>query len=108
MPAINPLESQQLATAKLLVNEGNDLEDAGRLEEALEKYDQAASIDPGYASAHLNRGNIFGLVGKPAFAAQAYQQAIALQPEFAAAYFNLGNSNFTFNIYFKSNFFKIT
>jgi predicted O-linked N-acetylglucosamine transferase (SPINDLY family) len=91
-PALNPPESTQFASAKFLVEEGNELEDAGRLDEALAKYDQAASIAPSYASAHLNRGNIFGLVGQPAFAAQAYQQAIALQPEFAAAHFNLGNS----------------
>jgi protein O-GlcNAc transferase len=84
--------SAGIDTAKLLVQEGNALEDAGHLQEALAKYDLALSSAPDYASAHLNRGNIFGLVDQHAFAAAAYKQAIALQPEFAAAHFNLGNA----------------
>lgn len=90
--SVSSPQSTVLDAAKRLVVEGNELEDAGRLEEALAKYDLAADIAPGYASAHLNRGNIFGMVSQPEFAAQAYQQAIALQPNFAAAHFNLGNS----------------
>lgn len=87
----SPLTAQTDA-ARLLVKQGNDLEDSGRLQEALAKYDQALATAPSFASAQVNRGNIFLAVKQPGFAAEAYQQAIALQPDLAAAHFNLGNA----------------
>jgi protein O-GlcNAc transferase len=80
--------------AQALICKGNDLEDAGQLKEALALYEQAASLVPGFSSAHLNRGNALLALGQPDQAIKAYQDAIAVQPDFAAAHFNLGNAQF--------------
>jgi tetratricopeptide (TPR) repeat protein len=52
-PPVAPLNS-----AIALIDEGNALEEQGRILEAMARYEAAARIDPRCARAHLNRGNI--------------------------------------------------
>lgn len=74
-----------------LIEEGNALEEQGRLSEAMRCYDAAVQADPRCARAHLNRGNILLATARVDEARHAYQIAIACDPRYAAAYFNLAN-----------------
>jgi tetratricopeptide (TPR) repeat protein/2-polyprenyl-3-methyl-5-hydroxy-6-metoxy-1,4-benzoquinol methylase len=79
--------------ALALIDEGNVLEEQGRISEAMALYDAAVEADPQCARGHLNRGNILG-VAQFDDARGAYQRAITCDPHFAAAHFNLGNLNY--------------
>jgi Tfp pilus assembly protein PilF/2-polyprenyl-3-methyl-5-hydroxy-6-metoxy-1,4-benzoquinol methylase len=86
-----PVTSRNSAVA--LLDEGNALEEQGRIPEAMARYDAAVQADPQCARAHLNRGNI--LAGaKVDEARTAYELAIRCDPHYAAAHFNLGNLNY--------------
>jgi tetratricopeptide (TPR) repeat protein/2-polyprenyl-3-methyl-5-hydroxy-6-metoxy-1,4-benzoquinol methylase len=76
-----------------LVDEGNALEEQGRLAEAMARYEAAIQADPRCARAHLNRGNVLLASARIAEARSAYEQAIACDPQYAGAHFNLGNLN---------------
>jgi tetratricopeptide (TPR) repeat protein/2-polyprenyl-3-methyl-5-hydroxy-6-metoxy-1,4-benzoquinol methylase len=75
-----------------LIDEGNALEEQGRIAEAMARYDAAVQADPQCARAHLNRGNILASAQFDE-ARRAYQLAITFDPHYAAAHFNLGNLN---------------
>ena len=85
-----PIASRNSAIA--LIDEGNALEEQGKIEEAMARYDAAVQADPQCARAHLNRGNILA-DGQFDEARRAYQLAITCDPHYAAAHFNLGNLN---------------
>ena len=76
-----------------LIDEGNALEDTGRLDEALQRYDAAILLAPKLARAHLNRGNILSTKDDLSGALAAYNTAIVCNPEYAAAHYNSGNAN---------------
>jgi tetratricopeptide (TPR) repeat protein/2-polyprenyl-3-methyl-5-hydroxy-6-metoxy-1,4-benzoquinol methylase len=76
-----------------MIDEGNALEEQGRIPEAMALYEAAIQTDPQCARAHLNRGNIFLAGAQFDEARSAYQLAIACEPRYAAAHFNLGNLN---------------
>jgi tetratricopeptide (TPR) repeat protein/2-polyprenyl-3-methyl-5-hydroxy-6-metoxy-1,4-benzoquinol methylase len=86
------VESRNLAIA--MIDEGNALEERGRIIEAMARYDAAVRADPQCARAHLNRGNILLADTHLDEARNAYQLAIACDPNYAAAHFNLGNLNY--------------
>jgi Tfp pilus assembly protein PilF/SAM-dependent methyltransferase len=77
-----------------LIDEGNALEEQGRIAEAMARYDAAVRTDPRCARAHLNRGNILLAGGQIHEARGAYELAIECDPRYAGAHFNLGNLNF--------------
>ena len=81
-------------TAVAMIDEGNALEEQGRIAEAMARYDAAVQADPQCARAHLNRGNILLAGAQVDEARSAYQLAIACDPHYAAAHFNLGNLNY--------------
>ena len=87
-----PVASRNLAVA--MIDEGNALEEQGRIAEAMARYDAAVHADPQCARAHLNRGNILLAGAKVDEARSAYELAIACDPHYAAAHFNLGNLNY--------------
>jgi tetratricopeptide (TPR) repeat protein/2-polyprenyl-3-methyl-5-hydroxy-6-metoxy-1,4-benzoquinol methylase len=80
--------------AVAMIDEGNALEEQGRIAEAMARYDAAVQTDPQCARAHLNRGNILLARAEVDEARSAYQLAIACDPHYAAAHFNLGNLNY--------------
>ena len=80
-------------SAVALIDEGNALEEQGRIAEAMARYDAAVHVDPQCARAHLNRGNILA-ASQFDEARAAYELAISCEPHYAAAYFNLGNLNY--------------
>jgi tetratricopeptide (TPR) repeat protein/SAM-dependent methyltransferase len=89
--ADNPL-SEPRNRALALIDEGNGLEEKGRIPEAMALYDAAVEADPHCARAHLNRGNVLASAQFQE-ARGAYQLAIACDPHYAPAHFNLGNLN---------------
>jgi tetratricopeptide (TPR) repeat protein/SAM-dependent methyltransferase len=88
---VPPAASDKSAIA--LIDEGNALQEQGRIAEAMERYDAAVRADPRCARAHLNRGNILLAGGRLDEARSAYERAMACDPEYAAPHFNLGNLN---------------
>ena len=80
-------------TAVAMIDEGNALEEQGRIAEAMVRYDAAVRADPQCARAHMNRGNILLAGAQFDEARSAYQLAIACDPHYAAAHFNMGNLN---------------
>jgi 2-polyprenyl-3-methyl-5-hydroxy-6-metoxy-1,4-benzoquinol methylase/Tfp pilus assembly protein PilF len=87
------LEPTRTAAAIAAIDEGNALEEQGRVAEAMARYDAAVELDPRCARAHLNRGNILSATGQIEDARGAYKFAIVCDPQYAGAYFNLGNLN---------------
>ena len=45
-------------------NAGVELQEQGRLEEAIAEYDEAIHLDPKYALAYSNRGSAYGDLGQ--------------------------------------------
>jgi tetratricopeptide (TPR) repeat protein/2-polyprenyl-3-methyl-5-hydroxy-6-metoxy-1,4-benzoquinol methylase len=76
-----------------MIDEGNALEEQGRIAEAMARYGAAVEADPQCARAHLNRGNILLADARFDEARSAYQRAIDCDPQYAGAHFNLGNLN---------------
>ena len=78
--------------ARRLIDEGNVLEQQGRMEEAMQRYEHAIRMAPKLARAHLNRGNVLQERGDVAGALEAYAKALVHDPNYAAAHFNTGNA----------------
>jgi tetratricopeptide (TPR) repeat protein len=77
-----------------LIDEGNAIEQEGRLKEAIQHYEAAIRLAPNLARAHLNRGNILLKTGDTDGALDAYAAALAQNPDYAAAHYNLGTAFF--------------
>jgi len=86
-----PVTAKNSAIA--LIDEGNALEEQGRIADAMARYDAAVQTDPQCARAHLNRGNVLLASARIEDARHAYHWAIACDPHYGAAHFNLGNLN---------------
>jgi tetratricopeptide (TPR) repeat protein len=68
---------------------GVALVNAGRLQEAIEHYEQALRLKPDYVEAHNNLGAALANAGRLQEAIEHYQQALRLKPDFTNAYYNL-------------------
>ncbi len=88
-----PGEDAATAHAIRLIDDGNVIEDEGRLGEALERYENAIRIAPKLARAYLNRGNILLKMGQLALAHESYESALMFDPGYAAVHFNMGNAH---------------
>lgn len=85
-------QAATLAAANQLIDEGNELEDQGRLADALAFYENAVGMAPGLARAHLNVGNICYARGDIEGAIEAYRRGLKRQPDHAGGHYNLGNA----------------
>jgi hypothetical protein len=73
-------------------NLGNALARSGRFAEAVEQYQDAIAILPGYADPHNNIGNVLQQEGRFSEAIEQYKQALQINPNYADAYNDLGNA----------------
>jgi protein O-GlcNAc transferase len=76
--------------ADRLIAEGRIAEDAGKLQEACERYRAAVALAPHYPAAHLNLGVGLEAAGDADGAVQSYETVLALDPGNAHANYNLG------------------
>ena len=72
-------------------NLGIALDDLGRPDEAVTRYEQALAIQPDYAEAHNNLGNALDELGRQEDAITHYEQALAIKPDYAEAHRHLTN-----------------
>jgi tetratricopeptide (TPR) repeat protein len=73
-------------------NLGSVLDGEGRINEAMEQFEQALQIKPDFTEAHNNLGYALQQSGRMAEAIKQYQEALRLKPDFAEAHYNLGNT----------------
>jgi tetratricopeptide (TPR) repeat protein len=66
-------------------------EEAGRLDEAREKYETILAARPDHADAMVNLGNLLYLAGAETAAAARYLQALGLNPDHVEGNYNLAN-----------------
>ena len=78
--------------AEAFYNLGNDLQELGQLERAVENYRRALEIYPDYAEAHSNLGNVLRDLGQLGEAVACYRRALEIKSDFAEALSNLGNA----------------
>ncbi|WP_136514987.1 tetratricopeptide repeat protein [Geomonas edaphica] len=79
----------QSSQAELLNNEGCALDEAGRPEEAVERYREAIRLAPEFIASHYNMGNSLYTLGRNGEAIDCYQRALALDPALPQAWHNL-------------------
>ncbi len=73
---------------------GVELEQTGApVQEAIDAYTLAVSLDPSLAAAHVNLGTIYFTTRDWARAEKYYQRAIDANPRYPLAHFNMGNLN---------------
>ena len=71
---------------------GAALQVQGKSQEAVEVFERAIELNPGFAEAYSNRGNALKELGQLENAVASYDTAIQLKIDFADAYFNRGNA----------------
>jgi tetratricopeptide (TPR) repeat protein len=64
----------------------------GKIEEAIDHFNEAIRLKPDYAGAYYNRGIAYGKLGQHQRAIEGYTEAILLKPDDADAYNNRGNA----------------
>jgi predicted O-linked N-acetylglucosamine transferase (SPINDLY family) len=74
-----------------LIDQGNQAEEAGQLDNAMQRYEAALRIAPELPRAHLNLGNLLGRQGRHDAALASYREVLRLAPGHAGAHFNIGN-----------------
>ncbi len=62
----------------------------GEFRQALESFNKAIDINPGYVDAYNNRGALFVKLNKPKLALKDFDEIIFLAPDFVKAYVNRG------------------
>ena len=74
------------------LNRGIAFNDIGEYRRAIEDYDQALRIDPGFAKPHTGRGIAYNHLGEHYRAIENYEQALRLDPDSAETYFSRGKA----------------
>lgn len=77
-------------TADEWYNEGNDLGQSGKYEEAIKAFDEALKINPQFVDAWNNKGFALADLGRYEEAIIAYDEALKINPQDADVWFNKG------------------
>jgi tetratricopeptide (TPR) repeat protein len=78
---LNPSPLPNNASAVDWVNQGNQLYRVGRLQEALNAFNQAVQLNPKFHSAWYERGNVLFAMKRPVDALESYDRVIQLKPD---------------------------
>jgi tetratricopeptide (TPR) repeat protein len=87
-----PAVSANTMRAASYQNLGTTLQEAGRLDEAVEAFNHALALEPDYAPAHNSLGSVLRQQGHHDEAIAQLEAALRLQPAFDDARFNLANA----------------
>jgi tetratricopeptide (TPR) repeat protein len=87
-----PVASADAMRAASYQNLGTTLQEAGRLDEAVDAFQHALALEPDYAPAHNSLGSVLRQQGHHDEAIAQLEAALRLQPAFDDARFNLGNA----------------
>ncbi|MEM9927505.1 MAG: tetratricopeptide repeat protein [Cyanobacteria bacterium P01_D01_bin.50] len=71
---------------------GEILQKQGKIEEAINLYQQVLKVQPDLHQIHNKLGNIFQNQGKLEAAVESYRQALKINPNLILAYYNLGKA----------------
>ena len=83
--------------SKVLANQGNYLQNDGKLDEAKDKFISAISIYPGNKDGYNGLGVNYMLRGKKSEAIENFQKALAIDQDYVLAIINLGIAYFNSN-----------
>jgi len=73
-------------------NLGNVLKDLGKVEEAIEHFNQSLKLKPNSAEVHNNLGSLLDKLGRTDEAFEHYRKALKLKPELPEAHYNLATA----------------
>ncbi len=93
--ALEVLENHQMLTSKsadLITYRGIALVNLGKLQEALNSFDCAISLNPGYEIAWCNKADLLSDLKQLDQALSCYDRAIHLKPDYIVAWNNKGNA----------------
>jgi tetratricopeptide (TPR) repeat protein len=79
-------------SAEAAWREGKRAEDAGRWEEAVQRYQQAIALDPGAPQARNDLGRLYVRLNRVAAAIEEFRRLVASAPNHAVARNNLGSA----------------
>jgi tetratricopeptide (TPR) repeat protein len=82
---------KMILLAEAFYSLGNELQELGQLERAVDNYRRALEINPDFAEAHNNLGNALRDFGQLDDAVASYRRALEIKPDCAEVHFNLGN-----------------
>lgn len=94
---IIPKPSYDTEKADALKLEGNKLLGEGRIEEAIEKYNAAISVDPTQSTYYCNRAAAYSKLGQYQKTIEDCEKAIKINPNYANAYSRLGFAHYKMN-----------
>jgi tetratricopeptide (TPR) repeat protein len=91
--AVNwPMLSHTRMRAITETNLGSAFHEAGRYDEAVAHYEQAAALEPDYAPAYNNLGVTLRAQGRVDAAIAAYEKGLALKDDYPDLHYNLANA----------------
>lgn len=87
-PLLSPVRMRAITETNL----GTALHEAGRLDEAVARYERAVALEPDYAPAFNNLGVTLRAQGKVDAAIAAYERGLQLQDDYPDLHYNLANA----------------
>jgi predicted O-linked N-acetylglucosamine transferase (SPINDLY family) len=91
LPLLEAAHRGNLTNAPVLLHMGNALQQLGRFQEAVAKYDLALALKPDFPDALNNRGNALSALKRFDAALASFDAALAVAPTHADASYNRGN-----------------
>lgn len=91
--AVDPGGAKLYEQALALNRRGQGYYRDGRYDRAIEAYDEAIRLDPGFASAYNNRGEVYYRKGDYDQAILDFSSAIHLAPHYSFAFYNRASAN---------------